>query len=460
VSKTSKTLKTSKTSSIEIVLNARHSVSRARPCIQMRLNVQTPQTICSASSISRAILSLQKYSDVGIEYGGHVYQLVETDRISTQTGTPAISPIPSESQLECGKMSALESENKRLRADLQYHIKQKHMKDAHNKHLKYMNKKQTKFDISSFYRLNARPMKTFKSFKAGLDMVFRLNLPVVLETRKGDILITGQQGHGGYGRVANGYHLQYNMERVVVKEFVGFDQRKNKTQYKGELETLKSLCSKVDDALPLPYEYIPHYIDKKEEDGNYFIVSAHAGDDMSKLDDYQREHLIGHIGSSIVMILKAVHEKGYIHRDIKPQNVCLDENDIVRVIDVGAMVKMDGVSREVVTTQKYNDFEHCSLNMHGASSNQKRCTITPIDDLWMTLFALMEISGYVPKYWSDPKRTKNIIDDKQKITSQPREYFSKSSKRDEAMIQAVEYLRTCEPKSIDYNLLASVLSRL
>jgi serine/threonine protein kinase len=313
--------------------------------------------------------------------------------------------------------------------------------------------------LRMFYDSHQKPLKKYENWKEGLDAVFRLSRAVILTTRKGgDVLITSSQGIGGYGRVARGYHMQLNWEKVVIKEYIGFEQQNNRLQFYGELKTLTDLCS-AKDGDPLPREFIAHYIDRKEENGSYFLMSAWAGNDTSKLDTYQKNHLIGHIGSSLVIILRAIHGKGFLHRDVKPENICVDEIDTIRLIDVGSMVSVDD-SGHVVTNQQYNDYQHCSLNMHKAYGKQRRCVLSIFDDLWMVIFSLLRILNMVPRYWSDQRRREDIISDKKRIISDPDVSFKGSGNTLKIMKRSICYVRDTNPRTFDYDHLARILSQL
>ena len=48
--------------------------------------------------------------------------------------------------------------------------------------------------------------------------------------------------------------------------------------------------------------------------------------------------------AEVVLAVDAIHRMGYIHRDVKPDNMLLDANGHLKLADFGTCVKMDVVS--------------------------------------------------------------------------------------------------------------------
>jgi eukaryotic-like serine/threonine-protein kinase len=92
----------------------------------------------------------------------------------------------------------------------------------------------------------------------------------------------------------------------------------------------------------------------RDENDNYFLVTEYArGETLADVMDegpLAVERAV-HIARELAAALVAVHEKGIVHRDIKPLNVVLSEEDgSVKLIDFGfAKVDVDRLSVDLTT---------------------------------------------------------------------------------------------------------------
>lgn len=48
--------------------------------------------------------------------------------------------------------------------------------------------------------------------------------------------------------------------------------------------------------------------------------------------------------AELTLALEAIHNLGYVHRDIKPDNMLMDTKGHLKLADFGTCMKMDGVS--------------------------------------------------------------------------------------------------------------------
>lgn len=75
-------------------------------------------------------------------------------------------------------------------------------------------------------------------------------------------------------------------------------------------------------------------------------MKTFAGGDMVNLmsnydvpEDWAKFYI-----AEVVLAVDAIHKMGYIHRDVKPDNMLLDANGHLKLADFGTCVKMDTVS--------------------------------------------------------------------------------------------------------------------
>ncbi|XP_031414056.1 serine/threonine-protein kinase 16 isoform X1 [Clupea harengus] len=112
------------------------------------------------------------------------------------------------------------------------------------------------------------------------------------------------------------------------------------------------------------------------------------------------ESRIIHIMRGICEGLKVVHERGYAHRDLKPTNVLLDENDRPVLMDLGSMnkarIEVRG-SREAMTIQDWAA-QRCTISYRAPElfNVESQCIIDERTDIWSlgcVLYSMMMLEG-------------------------------------------------------------------
>lgn len=76
----------------------------------------------------------------------------------------------------------------------------------------------------------------------------------------------------------------------------------------------------------------------------YLVMDYYVGGDLltllSKFEDRLPEDMAKFYVAEMVLAIHSIHQQGYVHRDIKPDNVLLDVNGHIRLADFGSCLRM------------------------------------------------------------------------------------------------------------------------
>jgi serum/glucocorticoid-regulated kinase 2 len=136
----------------------------------------------------------------------------------------------------------------------------------------------------------------------------------------------------------------------------------------------------------------------------YFITQFLKGGDLFnklKTDMFLSEDLVKFYAAQIAIALQDLHDLGFAYRDLKPENVLIDEDGYIKLCDFGASVKIKG-------TEKENTFagspEYASPEMICREGHTFMC------DWWSLGILIYELLyGNTPFYDEDKDRMYDLI---------------------------------------------------
>lgn len=154
--------------------------------------------------------------------------------------------------------------------------------------------------------------------------------------RLGDCDLGELLGKGAMGAVFRGYHAGFDREFAV--KLLPRERTKNKKFVDGFLREARTLL-KIQDRHVVGVQNVG------DEDGQYFIVMELVdGSDLGKhieragqLDETEAARVIRDAARG----LHAAHEAGLVHRDVKPDNIMITNDGVVKVADFGLAIEAE-----------------------------------------------------------------------------------------------------------------------
>ena len=207
--------------------------------------------------------------------------------------------------------------------------------------------------------------------------------------------ITGILGHGTFGKV-------FQAENILTKNNVAIKIEKEKEsrilKYEARIYNL------LHDMKNIP----KIRLFGTEEEYTYMVIDLFDCS-IDKRNTSNKDKLI--IFKNSLTIIKDLHEKGFIHRDIKPDNILFEERNSnqVKLIDFGLSKKFldknnnhleykDG--KKIIGTIKY-----CSINLHNGIEPSRR------DDIESLIYTFIKVySGILPWDNYDIENKEDYID--------------------------------------------------
>jgi serine/threonine protein kinase len=156
-----------------------------------------------------------------------------------------------------------------------------------------------------------------------------------------------------------------------------------------------------------------------KDEQNYYMVIPLLGKSLNQLL-YEKQvfplKLVLQIGIQLLQLLQSIHDKGLVHRDIKPDNFLLGpDSKNLYLIDFGlckSYIKNDKHIDMKLTKGLIGSLTYCSINAHLFKELSRR------DDLESLGYMLIYLSlGELP--WRETKEVENILNQKADIILHP-----------------------------------------
>jgi hypothetical protein len=151
----------------------------------------------------------------------------------------------------------------------------------------------------------------------------------------GNVKLTARLGQGAMGAVYRGVHLHFSRD-VAVKVLLSGD---------GKGHSRERFVREGQAAAKIKHENVVQILDAGDAQGViYLVMELVEGFSLGKiLDDAGRlpPEAVTRLGVGISQGLAAIHAKGIIHRDIKPDNILVGHDRTPKITDLGLAKQTD-----------------------------------------------------------------------------------------------------------------------
>lgn len=225
--------------------------------------------------------------------------------------------------------------------------------------------------------------------------------------RLGNFKIERSLGQGGMGQVYYGWDVK--LERPVAIKLLP-------ARYRQQPEQARRLVQEAQAVARWRHEHIVQvYYADEEADLTYFVMEFVDGHDLETiLEDRQRkkERLpqaeVLRIGRAVAEALDYAHQKGVIHRDVKPGNVMLAQDGRIVLMDFGLAVS-NGTAGPAVGSARY------------MAPEQAQNSALPQSDLYALAVMLYQmLTGQLP--FDDPSATALLVQHATQTPPSPRSF--------------------------------------
>ncbi len=133
---------------------------------------------------------------------------------------------------------------------------------------------------------------------------------------------------------------------------------------------------------------------------SYIVMEYVSGGDLNKLIDEKgplEESEVSRIGADVISGLAHAHNRGIIHRDIKPRNVLMDEYGRPRVADFGIARALDSATSHATKTGSY-----LGTALYSAPEQLQGEKVTPKSDIYSLGATLYQAATGEPPFTGSP----------------------------------------------------------
>jgi serine/threonine protein kinase len=181
---------------------------------------------------------------------------------------------------------------------------------------------------------------------------------------------------------------------------------------------------------------------------NYYMVLNLLGDSLQTLLNSKKTFslkLVLQIGLQIISILQSIHDKGLVHRDIKPDNFLLGNKKQIYIIDFGFCKSIETVTNVKKTNGLIGSLTYASLNAHNYTE------LSFQDDLESLVYMLI----YFYQGFLDWQKTEDV-----QLIIQMKQHVLNNEKIPIVLRDFLKCVRLLDFKEMpDYNSLISLLNR-
>ena len=232
-------------------------------------------------------------------------------------------------------------------------------------------------------------------------------------------------GSGSFGSIYKGQNIRTN-EFVAIK-IESIEENLKLLKNESKLYYFLNGC-----------EHIPTIKWYGKDENNYYMVIDLLGNSLQDLMNKKTKFsliLTLKLGIKLITILKIIHEKGFVHRDIKPDNFLFGINQIDKIylIDFGLCKPYLDKNNEHIKFKKTNGFigsmNYASINAHYHNELSRR------DDLESVCYMLIYFyNGYLP--WATITESNLVINLKINILN--------DNKNPKCILDILRYIRSME----------------